>query len=565
MELIDKAVRIITSFDEFTDVKPLDDGKVSFQYRGKHYYIDNLSDSETAYPCLFVLEYDSDIPHIMSEPFDDGYRYVCIREEGKFIGFLDSFDEKIRNVCIGLIELMNLSPAERESEFHKEFMYYWNEACNRTYPCELYLGSDDSEACLMNTYGRNLQDGGYSRGRLIKYGVPLNDRKKSEDTEQDWKHLSGISGVYIPLITAEGILPPIKGHPWNRDFLQRILDKEHVKFISERTFEKLSEYRTKGSILMVVIGIPFEESREYCLIKITTVNMNKVGLFERLGQSLSNIRVMRSVRCDYRYLSGVIGNDLHTEDKDILIVGAGSLGSYVCREMVNAGYNRLTIFDKDLLEPENSFRWGATDSNLYSMHKVDILKFELERINPEIFIDANRENLTANTLKKIYDRYDAIVFTVGSSDFQYEANKLLKEKNYQGRAIFVWLEAGGNYSHILCVNYSNPGCYQCLFTDSEGNITANQYNREKDDTLCSMVIRNACGGTRAAYGNAILLRTTAVLLDYMKRIFEKGLEENWLIDITPNEVINHRDEFRNKQCGCCGNRCKTCSYKTKAP
>ena len=56
-------------------------------------------------------------------------------------------------------------------------------------------------------------------------------------------------------------------------------------------------------------------------------------------------------------------------------------------------------------------------------------------------------------------------------------------------------------------------------------------------------IRNGCGGTRVAYGNAVLLRTTAVLLDVIRKNFERAESTNNLINITPTDVIDVKDTF----------------------
>ncbi len=56
-------------------------------------------------------------------------------------------------------------------------------------------------------------------------------------------------------------------------------------------------------------------------------------------------------------------------------------------------------------------------------------------------------------------------------------------------------------------------------------------------------IRNGCGETRVAYGNTVLLRTTAVLLDVIRKDFEEEKSINRLINITPTEVIDAKDAF----------------------
>lgn len=53
-----------------------------------------------------------------------------------------------------------------------------------------------------------------------------------------------------------------------------------------------------------------------------------------------------------------------------------------------------------------------------------------------------------------------------------------------------------------------------------------------------------------AYGNAVLLRTTAVLLDVIRKNFERAESTNNLINITPTDVIDVKDTFVERKCRC---------------
>ena len=147
-------------------------------------------------------------------------------------------------------------------------------------------------------------------------------------------------------------------------------------------------------------------------------------------------------------------------------------------------------------------------------------------------------------------KVDLVLFTVGSSDVQLEMNKVLKNKKCTAKVVYTWLEAGGENSHVLVIDYSKKGCFQCLFTDRNGGLINNKVNKNSDVEVYK--IRNGCGGTRVAYGNAVLLRTTAVLLDVIRKVFEMPESLNKLIDITPISVMDMEDMFVERKCGCCG-------------
>ena len=148
---------------------------------------------------------------------------------------------------------------------------------------------------------------------------------------------------------------------------------------------------------------------------------------------------------------------------------------------------------------------------------------------------------------------DMIVVTVGSSDEQLKFNRIFEKASCSIPVIYAWLEAGGASSHILFVNYQKAGCFGCLYTNGMGTIVnnrANNYSSSMDD----LIIRNGCGGTRAAYGTATVLRTTAAMLEIIKGIQNHEIEESTLFDISPVAVSKSLTKFPMEACGCCGNR-----------
>lgn len=555
MDKYSETVNILKSYYEFSDVHNEENKSVSFLYMGRKFLIFPNCETDTSYPTIYVEE-DNDytIPHIMPSNRDNGLRFVCIRQ-GPYINFLSSFEEKIHDACSRLITLMNLSKEERNKEFQNEFVFYWNLICESPERLDIFIGDKDNEFGVMNGYYKQF-NGKIYKERLVKNGVKLNDLEKCSEEYIKWQHNPKVAAVYIPLITVDGLMPPTKDSIWTYRTIDRILIEQHEIYLSQETYHKLCHTEEKGNLLIVALGIPIRGVRECCTFTIQRC-INTKEIIQDWIKPYSKIEPIRSARSDYYYLSKTIGNDVGLCNKNILVVGAGSLGSYICKELVKVGFKHLSVYDQDTLENANSFRWDSVledySGSSFNRYKVDIIKKDLEWIHPEIIVDAFHENITEDKLGKISNCFDIVIFTVGNSDFQYLANRKLKKIGYQGWALYVWLEPGGNYSHILCINNTFIGCYQCLFTDNEGKLTSNKYNLERRKYDSELVMTNACGGTRAAYGNAVLLRTTAALIGQLQKILSGNQYENTLIDITPSQIYDHGDDFVNKQCKCCGN------------
>ena len=227
------------------------------------------------------------------------------------------------------------------------------------------------------------------------------------------------------------------------------------------------------------------------------------------------------------------------------------MGSYVASELVKNGFSDLTIYDRDDLSSENFMRWFYSgifkDGN-----KASQLGLYLRLMHPEIHIDSHNENIDDSKLINEMTSADYIIFTIGSSDTQLRLNRVLRENGCKATVLYAWLEAGGQHSHILKVDYAASGCFECLFTDNTGNMINNQANVTADEIIELNTIRNGCGATRAAYGTSVLLRTTSVLLDVLNKEEHQPSVGNYLVNISPDSVV-YDGSFAKEVCHCCGN------------
>ncbi|MCX6984400.1 MAG: sulfur carrier protein ThiS adenylyltransferase ThiF, partial [Lentisphaerae bacterium] len=95
--------------------------------------------------------------------------------------------------------------------------------------------------------------------------------------------------------------------------------------------------------------------------------------------------------------------------KRVFIAGAGGLGSNVAVSMVRAGVTDLTIADFDRVEPSNLNRQQYFRDQV-GMLKVDALKENLLRINPDLKIKTVCEKITPQNCKFIISASAEIIF-----------------------------------------------------------------------------------------------------------------------------------------------------------
>ena len=551
MDKKDIVSKILDSYEEITIIGEQED-IVFFKLKGKEYgcWYPEI-DQDVSSPFILVKnDTKYDYPHILptSVPIDKNlknkYRYVCLQENDSTIAFLQSIEEKIIDTIERLLHLLSLSDIECEEEFQKEFLFYWNDVADKSGIARMYL-NPNREFQKLNSYRSN-----DDKIRFVAHGMSLNDQNTKVNEEKKWKHMPELPVFYIPITDKRRVLPPTRDKKWEAEDILKIVCGKQFNRISHESYIKLGQEKVKTKY----VGLVFEMEVNGNYIDFTAIvqfeSTRNDTLLNKLKHEITEIKPIMSRRVDYYHLCMQIGNETTLLDKKVLLVGAGSLGSYVAKELVKAGVKELTIYDSDTLVEENLLR-HTVNSFWVGYSKTIGLKYELEQIHPEIRINAMKENIDKFSIIEEMKKADLILFTVGSSTIQWELNKILKTEKCKAKVVYTWLQAGGENSHILSISYEKKGCFECLYTDENGCLTNNKANCTSEKDLEYYKIRNGCGGTRVAYGNAILLRTTSALLDVIRELFENPDVSNRLIDITPVAVHDRGDSFVERKCRCC--------------
>ena len=99
------------------------------------------------------------------------------------------------------------------------------------------------------------------------------------------------------------------------------------------------------------------------------------------------------------------------------IAGAGGLGSNCALALVRAGVKHLTIVDFDIIEPTNLDRQFFFIDQV-GMVKVQALKTNLLRINPELEINAVNKKIEAQDVASLFGNCDAIAECFDSAQYK---------------------------------------------------------------------------------------------------------------------------------------------------
>jgi len=107
----------------------------------------------------------------------------------------------------------------------------------------------------------------------------------------------------------------------------------------------------------------------------------------------------------------------------VFIAGAGGLGSPISIYLANAGIGSIRIVDQDKVELSNLNRqilhWPEDVGRL----KVDSAREKLQRMNPDLKLEAIRETMDENNLYQLTEGCDVIVDAMDNIKTRYLLNK----------------------------------------------------------------------------------------------------------------------------------------------
>ncbi|MDQ2085934.1 sulfur carrier protein ThiS adenylyltransferase ThiF [Herbivorax sp. ANBcel31] len=109
-------------------------------------------------------------------------------------------------------------------------------------------------------------------------------------------------------------------------------------------------------------------------------------------------------------LLGFIGEEQlkKLQNVKIAVAGAGGLGSNCAFNLVRSGFKKFKIVDFDVVEPSNLDRQFFFLDQI-NMPKVEALKENLKRINPDIEIEAVCKKVTGENIKELFCHFDVVV------------------------------------------------------------------------------------------------------------------------------------------------------------
>lgn len=471
--------------------------------------------------------------------------YLCLSVRDDISVKNKNYKEIIDYTLKRVEKLLTLNEVEELREFRREFLYFWNKVATNKKKIELYI--DSSSITKKLSVFKNKET-----SIVYDENIEVNESfKKGLVSER-------LESIYIPLINSSKIMPPFEDEMWDKEYLEKILNF----CISEENIEKLEVTNISTKTIILIFEMNISDTLPATFLLRVSFSNNKVGnLYERI-KDVAKIEHLSSQRCDWGYLFNRIGQKNLYKNKNVLVIGAGSLGSYIISELPKIGVNKITIYDDDKFSVENTMRHQL---GLFSQgsNKAFAMKFYLELNYPQLIVDSKSEKFVEKKRDEYsLEEYDLIIVTTGGTDFLLRLNRQFKSLKLGTTVIYTWIEPNGVGVHALPMDYGKQGCFECLYTGSEKN-KAHYGNRNLDITI----IGTGCGGVFNSYGNLTLLKGSAMVIELVQLYFDGKLnsDKNLLYSIRTksydkgdNYILSRRDFETSKdfyideRCDVCG-------------
>ena len=199
---------------------------------------------------------------------------------------------------------------------------------------------------------------------------------------------------------------------------------------------------------------------------------------------------------------------------NVVVVGAGSIGSHAIDALASYGIRHMTVVDPDRLLMHNFSRHRSTPDQL-GRFKVDAERERLHRRDPEIRVDGLPLDVIydADVMRPLFGNADAILCAADGIDPRRTVNHLARRAGTA--AVFACVLENGAFGEVLRVASPRVGCLLCAraHLQAKGGIAPEHGLDRGYGTGSTHLPMTAVGGDLGLVGYLAAKVVVATLLD----------------------------------------------------
>lgn len=158
------------------------------------------------------------------------------------------------------------------------------------------------------------------------------------------------------------------------------------------------------------------------------------------------------------------GGSLRLGEKNVLLVGCGSVGSELALRLTSVGVGGLTLSDPDKLSEKNLYRHALSAQHIGRL-KTEALAGEISLRHPWARVTYWRRRLEDLRDAAMLQTFDLVVIAIGSPTVERVFSQYCRESAIDAPVINCWLEGYGIGGHAILALPSTRGCWLCAYVD----------------------------------------------------------------------------------------------------
>ncbi len=218
-------------------------------------------------------------------------------------------------------------------------------------------------------------------------------------------------------------------------------------------------------------------------------------------------------------------------DAKVCVVGVGGLGNPITTRLVAMGVGYIRIVDRDVIELSNLHRQTMFDDTDVGEIKVEVAAKKLQKLNPNVEIDALPVSVNDYTALEVIDSCDVVVDALDSVNARYSLNKACVTKNIP----FVTGAAVGVTGQAFNILPKKSACYHCMFPALD------------EDSMPTCSLEGVHPSILSIIGGIEVAETIKIILDKKPSLSEKLLH----VDLENLDFVYTRT-FKVDECPVCG-------------
>ena len=161
---------------------------------------------------------------------------------------------------------------------------------------------------------------------------------------------------------------------------------------------------------------------------------------------------------------------------NVLIIGAGGLGSPISIYLAAMGVGKIGIVDKDKVEISNLSRQIIFTTNDLKKQKSSAAVYKLKKINPHIKLKSFSTKITKKNINKIAREFDILID--GSDNFR--TRFLINDYCLKNKKILISGAISKFEGHVYTFNFTkkNSPCLRCFIPQKPKNLDIDNCERE---------------------------------------------------------------------------------------